>query len=78
MAALFVMFMLVVGGAFIFLQVVFPLLLNKPIFSWFRRETKLDKVREQFRVAKQDAVAEDAEDVLHDFLDDRIAQNNNQ
>lgn len=62
--------------AFLTLQVALPLLFNRPLFSWFRRETRLDKVREQYRIAVQDAETEDAEQDLHEFLDDRIEQIN--
>lgn len=72
MAALFVMFVVGTLGAFTFLQVVFPLLLNRPVFSWFRNKSRLDNLRQRIRVAKQDALTEDAEHNLNEFLDDRI------
>ena len=66
--------LIVVGSfiAFMALQVVLPLLFNRPILSWFRSESRLDKVHQQIRVATKEAAAVDAEQVLHEFLDDRI------
>lgn len=71
----FIVFALtVLTCSFLVLQVMWPLLINKPTFSWFRHATRLDRVREQYRVAVRDAKAEDVEEDLHDFLDDRIEQ----
>ncbi len=78
MAALFVLFMAATTGAFLVLQVVFPLILNRPILSWFRSASRLDKIKTQFRVAEQAAETADAEQTLHEFLDNQIDKVNKQ
>ncbi len=76
MIALVIFVGISIFGAFLLLQVIGPLFLGKKTFSWWRDKSRLDNAKHQFRVAQADALAEDAEDVLHEFLDDRIDEIN--
>lgn len=76
MVALLVM--LGVGSfcTFVFFQAIIPLLLDRPLFSWFRGQTRVDKLNQRIRVATEAAEADEAEHELHEILDDRIEQAN--
>jgi len=64
----------VLGCLVIVLQVIWPAIMNKPLFSWFRKRTRLDNAKIQFRVAEEEAEAEELEADLFDQEQERLDQ----
>lgn len=43
------------------LQVILPAIRNRPLFSWFRRQSRLDKAKQRIRVVHEEILTDELE-----------------